>query len=342
MSETMRASRVALAAVVAGLVAAACGAASGGGEVSGAERSSGAPVAGAATTSAWRPLHHAILSRSEVGAARIGRFIYVVGGFLPSGETTAAVERYDIKRNSWRVLAPMPVAVNHPAATSYRGKLYVYGGYTDSTFGPVTGTLQRFDPASGSWVQLGGSVHPRAAAALAAINGKLFAVGGAAGGAALDDLEIFDLRTGKWRPGSSMRVAREHIAATVAGGDLYVFGGRSPNVDTVERFRPGSGWRTMPPLRTPRSGIAAATVHGKPVVFGGEEITPGGSTIRPVELFDPDPGRWHRLPGMRTPRHGLGGAAKGRRVYALEGGPQPGFEFSGTIEFLDIPRRLLR
>jgi hypothetical protein len=52
--------------------------------------------------------------------------------------------------------------------------------------------------------------------------------------------------------------------------------------------------------------------------------------------------RWHRLPGMLTPRHGLGGAALGRRVYALEGGPQPGFAFSDAIEFLDVPRRLLR
>jgi hypothetical protein len=41
---------------------------------------------------------------------------------------------------------------------------------------------------------------------------------------------------------------------------------------------------------------------------------------------------------MRTPRHGLGGAAKGGRVYALEGGPQPGFAFSRVVEFIDVRR----
>ena len=39
---------------------------------------------------------------------------------------------------------------------------------------------------------------------------------------------------------------------------------------------------------------------------------------------------------MRTPRHGLGGAALGNRVYAIEGGVEPGFSFSNAIEALDV------
>jgi len=332
MSVAMTARRTAVA-VVAALVAAivACG---------GSESSATRSVAIDSSTSRWRALHDAILRRTEVGAARIGRFIYVVGGFLPSTETTAAVERYDIERDRWKQLQPMPIAVNHPAVASHRGHLYVYGGYTDSSFVPVTGALQRYDPRSGSWTQPPGSPHPRAAAALAAVDGKLYAVGGTAGGEELDGLEVFDISEQRWSPGPSMKVAREHIAATVAGGKIYVFGGRSPNLRTVERYRPGArGWQRLAPLLTARSGIAATTVRGKPVVFGGEG--PEG-TIKPVELFDPEQGRWHSLPGMLTPRHGLGGAALGRRVYALEGGPQPGFAFSDAIEFLDVPHRFLR
>lgn len=69
------------------------------------------------------------------------------------------------------------------------------------------------------------------------------------------------------------------------------------------------------------------------VVFGGET---GRGTIRPVEAFDPRTRRWRALPGMRTPRHGLGGVSRGNRVYALEGGPQPGFAFSNALEVLDL------
>ena len=39
---------------------------------------------------------------------------------------------------------------------------------------------------------------------------------------------------------------------------------------------------------------------------------------------------------MRTPRHGLGGVSSGRRIYAIEGGDQPGFHFTRAIEHLDL------
>jgi hypothetical protein len=93
----------------------------------------------------------------------------------------------------------------------------------------------------------------------------------------------------------------------------------------------------MPPLKTARGGIASARLgDGRIVVFGGENLTPGGTTIRPVELFDPRTRRWRSLAGMRTPRHGLGGVALGNRVYAIEGGPRPGLAFSKAIEYLDV------
>ena len=58
--------------------------------------------------------------------------------------------------------------------------------------------------------------------------------------------------------------------------------------------------------------------------------------LRSAERYDPARRRWTALPGMRTPRHGLGGAAQGRRVYALEGGVRPGFSFSSALEALDV------
>ena len=68
-----------------------------------------------AASDRWTALRPALLSRTEVAAARVGRFVYVVGGFEQrSGGTTAAVERYDIGRDRWRRVRSMPVGAQPP------------------------------------------------------------------------------------------------------------------------------------------------------------------------------------------------------------------------------------
>jgi hypothetical protein len=168
------------------------------------------------------------------------------------------------------------------------------------------------------------------------IGDRLYAAGGAtSGGTTFRRLEVFNFATRRWSRGPDMRFAREHVAGAVANGMFYVLGGRPGDLKYAERFLPAQNrWQRLPDLRTGRSGIAAATVsRGRVVTFGGET---GSGTIRPVEMYDPAQRRWLALPGMRTPRHGLGGVSLGNRVYSLEGGPQPGFAFSRTIEFLDV------
>ncbi len=81
------------------------------------------PSTGDARTDRWTALAPAPLERTEVAAARIGRSIYVVGGFEErSGATSAAVERYDIRRNRWSRVRAMPIAVNHATAVAHRGR----------------------------------------------------------------------------------------------------------------------------------------------------------------------------------------------------------------------------
>jgi N-acetylneuraminic acid mutarotase len=256
----------------------------------------------------------------------------------PGGETTDKVARYDIRRDRWRLVAPMPLAVNHPAATSAGGKLYVHGGFESATgLESATTRLFEYDPGADRWTELPSSTVPRAAHALQAIDGKLYAAGGANSQTdQLTSLEIYDLQSQTWSSGASMPTGRNHVASAVVDQRLYVLGGRPPlNLSMVERYDPATNsWTTVAPLNTPRSGFAAAVVGRRIVAFGGEG--PAG-TIAPVEVYDVDADSWSSLPDMRTPRHGLGGVSKGSRVYALEGGPEPGFAFSRAVEFLDVP-----
>lgn len=323
--------RVLVAAGVATLVAAAAVVA----------LAAGGDGGDAARSGSWTALRPAGLERTEVAAARVGRFIYVVGGFeRSSGATTAAVERYDIVRNRWRRVRSMPERLNHPTAVSYRGRVYVHGGYSGRRdLSSATRVLLRYDPRRDRWARLTGSRAPRAAHAAAVVGRKLYVAGGSNSSGSLRSLEVYDFARRRWRRGRSFPgPARNHTTGIAAGGFFYVLAGRDDrNFTAAERYSPRRGrWERLPDMRVARGGIASARVGRRIVVFGGENLGPGGTTISQVEAFDTRRRRWSRLPSMRTPRHGLGGASRDGRVYAIHGGPSPGFFFSDAIEYLDL------
>src|SRR5688572_27747251 len=129
----------------------------------------------------WRSLTAAPLQRTEVAAARVGRHIYVMGGFeRATGATTAATERYDTKRNRWTKVADMPAALNHAAATTHEGHVYVAGGYGGATgLTQEVATLYRYDPRDDRWRTLPPMPTARGALAAGVVGHRLYAAGGA-------------------------------------------------------------------------------------------------------------------------------------------------------------------
>lgn len=307
-----------------------------GGIVAGAPAKDGQPARG---PSGWGSLEPSPLERTEVGAARIGDSIYVVGGFVPEGGDTGRMVRYDIGADERTELAPHPGAINHPGVAAAGGRLYVYGG--NRAEGQPSDHLYRYAPAADEWKRRPDAPSARMAMAFAAIGGRLYAAGGkTAHNAEVRRLEVYDISARRWHRGPGMEVGRNHVAGAASAGRLYAIGGRPGPVDgnfsTVERYDPDTRrWKQVAPLETARSRSAAVTLgDGRIVAFGGEG---GGETIEQAELFDPDAGSWSPLPEMATPRHGLGGAAQASRLFALEGGPMSGLHYSSANEYLDVP-----
>lgn len=291
----------------------------------------------------WGALAPSPLERTEVGAARIGDRIYVVGGYISSGGTTGRMVRYDISEDSWREVAALPIAVNHPGVTAHRGKLYVLGGNLPGAGSgePKSNRLYRYSPRADRWARLPDAPTERGALALVGIGDRLYAAGGYTEEVFdLRTLEIYDREQRRWRRGPKMPTGRNHLGYAALGGQFIVTGGRPGPIHgsqaTVESYDPKRRrWSTFAEMATARSGHSATVAGGKLVVFGGEELD-GGQTIAQVEAYDPVSDSWASLPDMVTPRHGLGAAAKGKRIFAIEGGPQPGLTYSRALEFLDV------
>ena len=198
--------------------------------------------------------------RSELDAAVIDGRVYLAGGLISDGESLVPVsvdelQLYDSAGRTYVDAPALPTPVDHALAVGYEGDLYVVGGFRDGI--PVADTW-RLDVEQGTWEELPPLRQARGGLAGDVIEGRLYAVGGAAGTSAtgFEDafatLEVFDFGSETWSFGPDMPTPRHHFTAVELGGELYAVGGRNAEsmvLDALERFDPVAGaWERLEPV----------------------------------------------------------------------------------------------
>jgi N-acetylneuraminic acid mutarotase len=268
-----------------------------------------------------RPAHHAAL------AAANGK-IYVMGGFvapadtaLPLGAAWQPIDNaweYNPATDSWKSLPPLPTKRGSAVAVEVGGKIYTIGGATTmegrvlddsrgrlgdskdaffTAFGPsrVLSVNEVYDPATNKWETRNPMSVPRNHAFGAAVNGKIYVIGG---------------RTG------------------------HGFILTATNTDVVEEYNPASDTWNVPRERMPtaRSGGVTGT-DGRRIYVAGGEVTTNElvGAFRAIEAYDPLTNTWSALPPMPMPRHGAAGAVVGNRLHLVSGMIQS----AGALVFLD-------
>jgi N-acetylneuraminic acid mutarotase len=275
--------------------------------------------------------------------------IYLFGG-LPLGTKPplGLVQEYDPATDKWTQKKNMPLATHHAAIAAYNGKLYLFGGQAQlQPGGPSQIPLDNvweYDPANDSWKALAPMPTARTAAVAAEVGGKIYVFGGASvhpgqkivslgptvPHRSLDVNEVYDPKTNKWETRTTMPTARNHAAAGVVNGKIYIIGGRvgssvittASNTNVVEVYDPSTDTWGAAGLRMPttRSGMGWATYKGKIYVAGGQVYDAQVfAAIRAVEAYDPATNTWSILPTMLTARHGVNVAAIGNRLYVIGG-----------------------
>jgi len=256
-----------------------------------------------------RAAHHAAIATAN------GK-LYVIGGFVPPKDTQiptggawepiADVWEYDPAADSWKSLGPMPTKRGAAVAVEVGGKIYVVGGASTvagskdpyfTFFGPslVLTTNEVFDPATNKWESRRPMSVARNHAYAAAVNGKIYVIGGRTGHAFI-------------------------LSAT--------------NTDVVEEYSPVSDMWSAPKERMPtaRSGGAWGTDGRRIYVAGGEVTTKElVGAFRAVEAYEPATNSWISLPPMPMPRHGIAGAVIGNEFHLVSGMIQS----AGALTFLD-------
>ncbi|WP_157972612.1 Kelch repeat-containing protein [Haloprofundus halophilus] len=271
--------------------------------------------------------------RTEVESVALDGELYVIGGYVPDG-VTGDVAVYNPDDDAWRSAAALPQALHHVKAVAHRGRILVFGGYTEVE--KSVATTYAYDPQSDSWEERARMPTGRGAPTAELVNGKAYVAGGytkgGLGGGLRATLEIYDPRADKWSKGPDMPTARNHLTSGTVGGKLYVVGGREEfgeELSANEMYDPEANeWTELTPMPSERGGVNGGAMGGRVFVLGGEK--PEG-TQATIEAYDPESDSWEQYPDMPEGRHGLGVAAIDGQLYAVSGGPEPGKEYSSTL-----------
>ncbi|MGH7801012.1 MAG: Kelch repeat-containing protein [Thermodesulfobacteriota bacterium] len=191
-------------------------------------------------------------------------------------------EVYDRATNTCTLLAPVEMPIVSAAAAWVEGKLYVAGGFLNGCPDDVVnspGTMGVYDPATDTWTTKAPMPTPREGAMAAALNGKLYVVGGlihycfVSDGVWTGTLEVYDPATDTWTTKAPMPTARGFFGVGVMNGKLYAIGGFNSSgfLATVEVYDPGSDtWATNPPMPTARAqGLVIGVINGQLYAAGG-------------------------------------------------------------------------
>jgi len=168
----------------------------------------------------------------------------------------------------------------------------------------------------------------RAGLGVAAVSGKIYAIGGSNDNGELAVNEMFDPATNRWTTKTSMPTARTGFATAVYENKIYVIGGSVGDSFTgnVEVYDPISNtWQTMSSMPTPRADLTANIVDGKIYLIGGKtysSISPYYNQTKVNQVYDIATNTWSTNTSLPFALQGYASTVVDHKIYIIGGARQ--------------------
>lgn len=233
---------------------------------------------------------------------------------LPSISSISS--RCSLELSPWQDGASIPANHIEGATAVVNNKLYVFGGFKDSSLN-ITTRVDVYNPQTDVWETASESLRamPTGLSHIqAAVHGKnVWIAGGFVGkhpGQPTDKVWRYDTEQDQWFAGPALPKARAAGFLSVVGNKLYYAGGLSNDRNTtyadhwvLKLNKPGKGWKVRTDLPKPRN-------HGGGVTLGNAFYTVGGQfkhdqnpkDVRHMFAFDTKLKQWSKLAKLPTSR----------------------------------------
>lgn len=274
------------------------------------------------SSSSWVQRGSMEVARSEIPAAVIEESIYVPGGLVSTAQgvgVAASMEVYHVETDTWQPAADLPSPRHHSMSVAVDGRVYLLGGFGDAFDPWATGWV--FEPQPHGWGEIADLPLSVGAGAAVEIDGIIYVAGGVPLGTSL---YAYDPRADTWETLPSMSQPREHTAAVVFDGELWVLGGRweEAMLNSVEVFDTDTGsWSSAPSMQEARSGFGATVLGDSIYVAGGEVFDQSNgfvaTALDTVERFDGN--KWTFGEPLPRRLHGAPLVTVGGSIYLLSG-----------------------
>ncbi len=226
--------------------------------------------------------------------------VYVVGGSNTETSTLPTTTlAYNIASKEW---SQIPLSNNKSrychCSCVIDGKLYVLGG--GDNLGTVS-TMDMYDPNTGEWISKKSMSTDRGLATCAAIDDKIYVMGGmrVVGSAyyyeGFSTVEVYDTKNDTWTSLADMPTKRWGHTATAFNGKIYVFGGRSNMsvYSSIEIYDPLTNtWTTTLNIPTKRYCLTSCLLDSNIYVIGGWADSGAGPIYDKVEVYNPQTNKW--------------------------------------------------
>jgi N-acetylneuraminic acid mutarotase len=217
---------------------------------------------------------------------------------------------------TWRARRPNPVAPAYAkwtplarALTPHResasavidGLLYVFGGHYNARV-QTSGTVQVFDPRTGTWTLRAPMPAPTTHWNAAVDGGMVWLAGGFVGdhpGPTTTDVWRYDVVADRWSRGPPLPASRGGGVLFLIDHALHYAGGFLPDrmTESPEHWQlsldGGSRWMPRAPMPRPRGQLSGAVLGGAFYAIGGQfGHDQGPYDVTLVHRYDPETDRW--------------------------------------------------